>query len=132
MQGTVSIANGWSVEVPTPFRHRLQDGSHVLWRPVLTLWLRSEEVSATSLEDRLNELRGEISADASELRSEQRGELAWLTYRLQEDANDGRAAALYAFVVGRLGDLRIAAYFDREDDARPALAAIDSARHGYP
>lgn len=104
----------------------------MLWRPVLTLWLRSEEVSATSLEDRLNELRGEISADASELRSEQRGELAWLTYRLQEDANDGRAAALYAFVVGRLGDLRIAAYFDREDDARPALAAIDSARHGYP
>ena len=132
VQGTVSIANGWTVEVQTPFRRRLEDGSHVLWRPGLTLWLHPEEVSATSLEDRLNELRGEISVEASEVRSVHRGEWAWLTYRLQEVAQDGRAAALYAFVVGRLGHLRVAAYFDREDDLRPALAAIESARRVYP
>jgi hypothetical protein len=126
VQGRVSIADGWSVDLPTPFRRRLEDGSHVLWRPGLTLWFQSMNSSPGSIEDRLNQLRGGISVDAREVRSEERGELTRLTYRLREGAQD----ALYASVLSPAGHLQIAAYFDREDDVIPGRAVVESIRRG--
>lgn len=122
VQRTVSIADGWSVDLPVPFRRRLEDGSHVLWRPGLTFWLNPVKDSGT-IEDRLNELRGDIAVESSEVRSEERGGLTRLTYRLRED---GAVAALYAFVLSRTGHLQIAAYFDREEDVVAARAVVES------
>lgn len=126
VQGRVSIAEGWSVDLPAPFRRRLEDGSHALWRPGLTLWFEAMKPAAGSIEDRFMRLRGDISVDASEVRSDERGGLTRLTYRLREEQQD----ALHAFVLSREGHLQVAAYFDREEDVIPARAAVESIRRG--
>jgi hypothetical protein len=127
VQGRVSIAEKWSLELPVPFRRRLEDGDHVLWRPGLTLWINPAKDVRGSIEDRLNHLRGSISLDATEVRSEEHGSLTRLTYRLREDSDD-RRVALYGFVLSRTGHLQVAAYFDREEDVLDGRAVVESIR----
>jgi hypothetical protein len=124
VQGPVLLADGWEAQLPAPFRMRSESGDLVLWRPGLTFWLNCVRDSRSTIE-RLNELRGSISLQATQVRTDERGGFFWLSYRLQEDSD---VAALYAFVLSARGHLTLAAYFDREQELVAARAVLDGIR----
>lgn len=123
VQGRVQIRDGWTFSLKSPFRRRLEDGSHVFWRPGVTFWVAVEKTRGESIHDKGERLRGEISLDAFDVKREEQGGVSRLSYRLAEDSP---VPALYAFVIADGGNVHVAAYFDREEDTRVAQEAIQS------
>lgn len=115
--GRVQITRSWSIELPAEFNHRVEDGDVCLWRPGITLWLSAwsppdERSPATTVQW----LRGQISPAAYDIEEESGRDIARLSYRLVEDASDGRAPAFYGFAVDDRGYLQLAAYVDDPSD----------------
>ncbi|WP_236734711.1 hypothetical protein [Mycolicibacterium peregrinum] len=52
----------------------------------------------------------------------------YLTYRLAEDAKDGRSPALYGFVVSTAGHVQLVVYFDSGDDLMSAQTLVRSVK----
>lgn len=115
VQGRYNIDKIWRIDLPTPFRQRMEDRSCVLWRPGLTLWIHGFS-GATSVA----ELRAQMSPAAYDVRVDGQR----LTYRLREDTGDAGAPSLYAFIVGRSGHLQLGVYFDREADVAAARSIV--------
>lgn len=128
VQGHVTVDGTWSIDLASPFRRRLEGGSHVMWRPGLTLWVSHVRLVEGSKDDRMRQLRQVIDAAATDLRVEEHSGLVTLSYRLRERGGEAKAASLYAFVLGSEGHLQIGAYFDREDEAASARELIESVR----
>ncbi len=122
VEGRHALTKNWMLVLPGQFARRVDDGSLVLWRPGLTLWInawgndRSEAPA-----DRLAALTANISADAREIQRASDGVLRF-SYLLTEDNQD----ALYSFTVSASGHLQMAIYFDDAADAQAARAIADS------
>ena len=80
-------------------------------------WIDHKE----SQEERLAGIRKEISPDAFALAHEERGNLTYFGYRLDEQRPEGTLFAWYGFAIGDSGHVQMAVYCNRKSD-------IDSAR----
>jgi hypothetical protein len=129
VQGHVGISDDWSIDLPTPFRRRLEDGSLVIWRPSLTFWIDVVRTPGASVGDSLNMVRADASPNASDLRASQGNGLARFSYRVREDTTDAKTPSLYAFIIASQGYVQLGVYGDREDDLRAARSIVDSV-HG--
>jgi len=119
VQGRYGLGGAWAIDLPTPFRQRVEDGSCVLWRPGLTLWIH--ELDGRTSIARLCE---QTSPAAFDVRVD--GEV--LTYRLREDSTNAGTASLYALVVGEASHLQVGVYLDRESDVDVARAIVATCR----
>jgi hypothetical protein len=117
IEGHYQMTKQWSVELPEPFNRRFEEGSMVLWRPGLTLWVAvwSKNQNQTQ-EERLARLLQDISAQATDQEELREHGLIFLSYRLSEESEDNRRPAFYGFAIGISGQVQMGIYFDDEAD----------------
>lgn len=126
VQGRFELDAVWSLELATPFRKRIEDGSVVLWRPGLTLWINKFKNNGSSIATRADQLRERISPTATDVRFADAASVARLTYRLREDTTNAGLPSLYALVITDSGHVQFGVYIDRESDVLAAYAIVAS------
>lgn len=118
---------------PEPMNFRIDrdsgSSSAVFWRPGLTAMLtpwgnpRNDAPAA-----RLQQVRGHVSPHGFDHAEWSENGVQYLTYRLAEDAEDGRLPALYGFAVSAAGHVQLAVYFDSGDDLTSAQSLVRSVK----
>ena len=116
VEGRYQMTEDWSIELPRPFNRRVEEGQLVIWRPDFTLWISVwNNDHNESIEERLAWIKSAISPEAFDVIEVSEPGLHRIAYRLAEPSEDNRVAAFYCFAVGFEGHVRMAIYFDRED-----------------
>jgi hypothetical protein len=125
--GRYQLTERWSLELPSQFARRVEEGSLVLWRPELTIWLDAwNNDQRTSRTARLKEIRSKISSAATAIRERSDPRVTRLVYRLRDTNADGPVESVNAFTFSDDGHLQMAVYFDEAADEAVALAIADS------
>lgn len=121
VQGQYQMTEEWSVKLPGKFNRRFEEGCLVLWRPGFTIWVSVwGNDHNESPQARLEWLESEVPQDAFGVLNEHEGDVLRLAYRLDEPADDERAAAFYGFAIGSSGHVQMAVYFDEEEQFETA------------
>jgi hypothetical protein len=136
VEGDHALSEKWMIHLPERFARRFEDGSLVLWRPGLTIWLTAwDNDHGVSQSQRLIGLKEAIS---NERFAEQEGideNLTRFSYRLRDENEDGQVESLYGFVISDDGHLQLAIYFDDltdEAEARQLVAGVCVQPHTGP
>ncbi len=109
----VTLGAGFVATLPTPFRRRVEDGSLVLWRPGLTLWIAAGATGAVP----------DVPADATRVeRAEDDGTTRLVFERGAE--RPGGASVVVAYVDGQNTRALVHAYHDRPEDGEDARALL--------
>jgi len=123
--GDYPLSDRWQISLPLKFNRRLEDGSLILWRPGITIYLIAwGNDDGESIGVRLNDLKSGISREAFEPKLGQSGVTQQFSYRLIEDG----VQAIYGFAVADDGHLQVSIYFDDEADvdlAREIFASLN-------
>src|SRR5687767_2903680 len=95
VEGSYPLTPEWSIQLPEPFCRRIEDGSMVLWRPGLTIWLIAwgNENSETQAE-RLAWIKGAASPARFAERETVTGGATRYDYRLRDQNEDGVVESL--------------------------------------
>jgi hypothetical protein len=127
VEGQYQMTESWAVTLPRQFNKRFEDDSLVLWRPGITIWtVVWNNDNAESQQERLNNIRKDVSPDAFDGAVVADGDVTRFTYRLTEHREEGVVHALYAFAIGVDGHVQMAIYFDNEADLDLARQISDS------
>jgi len=123
VEGEYQLTEQWSLKLPDKFNRRTEDGSLVLWKEGLTLWINIwGNDNNLSPKDQIDSIKKDISTSAYDLKDEASGNKYKLTYRLDEPDR----FATYGFVAGESGYVQIAIYYDDEQNCQLANTIIDS------
>lgn len=127
--GVTALSPQWSVTLPTPMNRRLDDGSLVLWRPGLTVWLslwnlRSGEGPADCIE----RLSAQAPPQRFDVRRWRHREIQFVAYRVPEPDGPAAVPPLYGFAAAPAGYLQAAVYFDAEGLLTEAGTILASAQ----
>lgn len=127
VEGRYSLTAEWSLHLPEPFARRVEDGSLVLWRPGLTIWLIAwGNDHEESQGDRLAKVkRGASPQRFAECESETGGVTRY-SYRLRDESEDGRVESVSGSIFNDDGHLQVAVYFDDPDYEDTARRIVDS------
>lgn len=127
VQGDYVLTATWSIHLPEQFARRVEDGSLVLWRPGLTIWLVAwgNDNNQTQAE-RLTWMRKEASPARFDVRESVRGGVTRFSYRLRDENEDGPVESINAYVIGDDGHLQLSVYFDDLADAAEAQTLVDN------
>jgi hypothetical protein len=127
VQGDHALTATWSIYLPEQFTRRIEDGSLVLWRPGLTLWLTVwGNNNNESQAERLRWIRDEASPARFDARESIGGDVTRLSYRLRDENDEGPVDSLCAFIIADDGHLQASIYFDDVKDAVMAQQIVDS------
>ena len=133
VDGTYQMTMNWSVDLPSQFNRRTEDGSLVIWRPGFTIWVESyANDNGRPSDARLEELRADSSPERYDEMTETDDDILRYSYRLREKDDDNRDAAFYCFALSEAGHIMMAIYFDDTDDITDAMKiwrSITSAGH---
>lgn len=122
VDGHHALTKTWSLTLPQPFARRIEDGSLVLWRPGITLWIAaSTNDQRESQAVRLANLAEAISPGARDRHDHVAGGVTRMRYRITEDAE-----TLMALAIADAGHLQVAVYFDDPADEKIAERIVDS------
>jgi len=122
VEGSFRMTKNWSVDLPSKFNRRIEDGSLVLWRPGFTIWTEVYGNDNDQTHDeQLAVLRNDSSPDAFDDITETDGKIIRYSYRLNETEDDNRSPAFYCFAISKTGYVMMAIYFDEADDIIEAL-----------
>ena len=117
VEGRQQLTAQWSIDVPGEFARRIDEGSLVLWRPGITVWLDAwGNNRGASREDRMAEIAGSISPEATNIRQSSMGDVSRLVYRLRDEDPEGPVEAVMSFTFSDAGHLQMGIYFDHPDD----------------
>lgn len=117
VDGCYAMTEDWSIQLPLPFNRRFEEGSLVLWRPGVTAWIMAwGNDHGESVDARMRAQKARRAPAAFDERAFTADGVGYQFYRLQEQADDDRVAAAYAFAFSDAGHVQMAIYFDREDD----------------
>lgn len=123
VEGRHGLTKNWMLVLPDKYARRVEDGSLVLWRPGITLWINAwSNDRGESRDARLAAMTSDISADARDIQKTTADGVLRYSYFLTEEGQ----AALYAFAFSDPGQLQIAIYFDDPTDAQTARGIVDS------
>jgi len=127
VQGEHTLTDTWSIYLPESFARRIEEGSLVLWRPGLTLWMTAwGNDDAESQAERLKWVKDRASPDRTDEYVTHAGGVTRFAYRLVDRNEEGEVASLNAVLFGDDEQLQVAAYFDTEADEAMAVELIDS------
>jgi len=106
----------WSIDLPVAFKQRFEDQQLVLWRPGLTIYLSAwNNDGDQSNQERLEIFQDQIDSKAFDKKESSDGSYLRFSYRLDEEAEDVRVPAFYAFIFEPRGHIALSIYFDDED-----------------
>lgn len=127
VQGDHALTATWSIHLSEQFARRVEDGSLVLWRPGLTLWLVAwgNDKGETQAQ-RLAWIKDEASPARIGARESVRDGVTRFSYRLSDENEDGPVESLNAYIIGNDGHLQLSVYFDDVADAAKAQQIVDS------
>jgi hypothetical protein len=127
VEGEHRLTDTWSIRLPGQFARRIEDGSLVLWRPGLTIWLEvwNNDHGETQAR-RLAGVRRSASKDRYAEQKSTAGEVTRFSYRLLDESEAGPVESLYGFVFADDGHLEMAIYFDDPADERGARELVES------
>jgi hypothetical protein len=128
VEGLYTLTAHWCIHLPLPFTKRMEeDGSLVLWRPGLTIWLDAwGNDRRLTQAARLTEIKSRMSPAARTIRDGVDGALTRFSYRLLDQDEEGSVESVYAFILEDGGHLQLAVYFDDLKDEPLAIALVDS------
>lgn len=127
VEGDYALTEAWSIHLPEQFARRIEEGSLVLWRPGLTIWLTAwNNDQDESQAERLAWIKSKSSPQRWAERESRAGGMTRYSYRLRDENDDGPVESLTAFIFGDEGHLQIAVYFDDPSDEAAAQALVDS------
>jgi len=116
VEGTYRIGPQWTVDLPCKFNQRTEEGSLVLSKPGLTVWMNVwENENRETKQARLDSFIKSRSPDAHDSSTNLNGDVLRHSYRLAEVAYDTREAAFYGFAIGESGHVQLAVYFNSPD-----------------
>lgn len=129
---------GWRMHLPGEFNRRVEDGSLVLWRPDLTVWIN---VWNNDLKASVDELLARLLTQADPARGNEQLEctqdITRLSYELADadaDADPDKADAGFvsvnACIVAAAGYVQVSAYFDTPEARALAYDILLSVRRG--
>jgi hypothetical protein len=122
VEGEHALTKTWSLTLPQPFARRIEDGSLVLWRPGITLWIAAfHNDQNESQASRLAGLAESMSLEARDRHDHVAGGVTRMRYRITEDAE-----TLMALAIADAGHLQLAVYFDDPADEQVAIQIVDS------
>ena len=133
VEGDHALTATWTIHLPEQFARRVEEGSLVLWRPGVTIWLAvwGNDKNETQAQ-RLAWLKEEASPARFDVRESVGGGRTRVTrvtrfsYRLRDESDDGPVESLSAFVLSDNGHLQLSVYFDDVADAARAQKIVDS------
>jgi hypothetical protein len=126
-EGDSALTATWSIHLPEKFARRVEDGSLVLWRPGLTVWLAAwGNNHGGSQAERLAWIKEEASPERFAERESNAGNLTRFSYRLREENEDGPVESLSAYIINDDGHLQMSVYFDDPADEATARKLVDS------
>lgn len=126
VDGETTLDGEWFVKFDQPYSRRVEGGDLVFWRRGCTLFVSvwpHQHVSAAAC---LQELRGEISAEAFDVIEESADPVQRLAYRLDEPSKDRRQPAFYGYAVGPKSYVLMAMYFNDPRELAEAKAIWQS------
>jgi hypothetical protein len=127
VQGDHALTATWSIHLPQPFARRVEDGSLVLWRPGLTIWLSAwNNDHGESQAKRLASIKKAAAKNRFAEHQVKANSLTRYSYRLRDENDDGPVESLNAFVISEGGHLHLAVYFDDLADEARARQLVDS------
>lgn len=127
VQGDHALTATWSIHLPEQFARRVEDGSLVLWRPGLTLWLAAwGNDNKQAQAERLTSIKNEASPARFDARELVSGGVTRFSYRLRDENDGGPVESLNAYVIRDDGHLQLSVYFDDVADAPEAQKLVDS------
>jgi hypothetical protein len=127
VEGRYNLTPEWSIDLPEQFARRVEDGSLVLWRPGLTIWLAAWGNDRNeSRSHRLSWIKEDASPRRFDERESDSGGITRLAYRLRDDNEDGTVESLNGCILDDTGHLQIAIYFDNPADEGKAWTIIAS------
>jgi hypothetical protein len=127
VEGDHALTATWSIHLPVRFARRIEEGSLVLWRPGLTIWLTAwgNDRGQTQAE-RLAWIKQSASPERFEEHENEAKNLTRYSYRLRDENEDGAVESLYGFVISDDGHLQTAVYFDDLADEAEARQLVES------
>jgi hypothetical protein len=133
VEGRYPLTAEWSIHLPEKFARRVEDGSLVLWRPGLTIWLAAwGNDRRESREVRLAWVKQEASPQRyAESESEADG-ITRYSYRLRDKNEDGPVESVSGYIFSDDGHLQLAVYFDDPNDESKARRIVDSVERRSP
>jgi hypothetical protein len=126
VEGEQSLTKEWTLTLPDRYARRIEDGSLVLWRPGITVWINAwSNDKGEPQAKRVAELEKSAPRGAREMREEARDGATQVTYRLTEDETE----SLTVLTVSDTGQLQMSIYFDHDGDIETARMIAASVRH---
>jgi hypothetical protein len=127
VEGDHVLTETWVIRLPEPFARRLEEGSLVLWRPGLTVWLTAwNNDNGESQAERLARIKKAASKKRFAEHELKADNVSRYSYRLRDENEDGEVESLYAFVINDDGHLQMSIYFDDPADEARARQLADS------
>ncbi|MEM9552827.1 MAG: DUF2185 domain-containing protein [Acidobacteriota bacterium] len=115
--GWVQLTESWGFDISSRLLRRLENGSQVLWRPGLTIWIdvyRDETVRPA--EERLEQILRDVAPQHYAQEVVRDGGDLRFRYRLEEEGDDGsRRSACYCFALSDQEELHIAFFFESDE-----------------
>ena len=127
IEGDHALTAEWSIHLPERFARRVEEGSLVLWRPGLTIWLTVwDNDHGKSQGERLEAIKKAASPSRFEEHEDKANNLTRYSYRLRDENEDGPVESLYGVIISEEDQLEMAIYFDDAADAAAARQLVAS------
>ncbi len=123
----------WFITLGQKHNRRVEEGSLVLWRPGLTLWINVwGNDNNESIEERLKWISAESSPEAFGVNSVTKDNTYEFSYRLNEAENGKVTYSYNGYVLANDSYVQISVYFDSESESSEAKSIIESVKYVFP
>lgn len=127
------MTSEWNINLEQPYNRRIEEGSLVIWRPGLTIWVNVwNNDNNETVKERLKWIISESSPEAFEVTSHEKGMIYIHGYRLNEKSNGEVSYSYNSYVLSENAHVQLSVYFDSEDSFKIAKSLVDSIEYVQP
>lgn len=123
VSGKIPLTDQWTLALPERFNRRVENGSLVLWRPGLTVWVNCwHGNTGETAQGLLNQALSDRSPDSYDLRQGASEGFLWAAYRHDEVRDGAKVFSLNVIATSGSAQTVMSVYFDADSDIESARA----------